>query len=411
MGRPDGLSGTGGLGQERGDGTGAAGRQEDSLILPCFPHAFPDALPAEYESYGIYTRLDAGHALGEADEGKEDKEWKPISRCFNCGHEEHSVKECPFRLNRDLIELSRQYYQFSKGTIGTTNWERVHTAEGWRQTRLNWLEDFEPGVIRGRLLREALGDGAEGEWLRNIAIWGYPKGWVGEHDPREAVRERIWAEYGGGVDLELDDAEPFVIHGDEGTEVVTFRDAFVKVIQENGQDDESEDGPEDGTEEESEDCSPAPQESLSRLRKESLLQSETSQCASPSIRRWATYPSSHFLSNLLPIHTGFNLPPVDSASTNAYPSLEPRRPPAMKFDWDVWAASHVEPEPPPPPPDEPPPLPPEPGCIPPRPTPLSRPRPPSPSLPPMAIPPVLPLLPADGGGEESDMDLSEPDSE
>ena len=400
MGRPDGLSGTGGVGQEERSGdSGAAGRQEDTVILPCFPHAFPDALPAEYESYGIYTRLDADHALGEADEGNEDEEWKPVSRCFNCGQEEHSVKECPFRLNRELIDLSRQYYQFSKGTLGTTNWERVHTAEGWRQTRLNWLEDFEPGAIRGKLLCEALGDGGESEWLRNIAIWGYPKGWVGEHDPREAVRERIWAEYGGGVELELDDAEPFVIHGDDGAEVVTFRDAFVKVAHEDGLDGEAEGGSED-----EEDHIPPP----SVPSKDPSPQTEMPKRSPPSIRRWARYPSSHFLSDLLPIHTGFNLPPVNGASTNAYPSLEARRPPATKFDWDIWAASHVEPEPPPPPSDEPPPLPPNPGYAPPPPPPLL----------PQPLPPSMPLLLAklpcgavDSSGDESDMDMSESEPE
>lgn len=388
MGRPDGLPSVGGLGQEeRRDDSSAGQRPEDSLILPFFPHAIPQALPAEYESYGIYTRADTDYVLGEkVDEGEaQDEDWKPTSRCFNCGHDEHSVKECPFRLNRDLIELSRQYYQFSKGTLGTTNWERLHTAEGWRQTRLNWLEDFEPGLVRGKLLREALGDNGESEWLRNMAVWGYPKGWVGERDPREAVRERIWAEYGGGIDA--DDSEPFMIYGDEESEVITFgHPGLQQVPQDDRSDDETQ---------EEESSSPPP---------ESILVAPDSASPPQPTKRWAKYPSSHFLSDLLPIHTGFTLPPVDGAQDGGYPPFHPRGPPPpSKFDWDAWAASHVAPEPPPPPPDEPPPLPPGPGV-------QAPPPPPQPTLPRAPLPPLShsPVLDvADSTIDDSDMDMSD----
>ncbi|KAH6894957.1 hypothetical protein BKA70DRAFT_1199582, partial [Coprinopsis sp. MPI-PUGE-AT-0042] len=310
---------------------------------PFFPHTIPQALPYEYESSGIYTR--ASHdILGDSTNDEQDPEYILKSRCFNCGSEEHSVKECPFRYDRELIDLSRQYYNFTKESLGrvSASWARVHIAEGWRQTRLDWLEEFEPGVIKGELLKEALGDVDEMPWLRNMAVWGYPKGWVGPQDPRELVRERIWKEHGGDVDEDDSDDEPFVIFGDDGhVEEVAFEGVRVEHAP----------------------ASP-PKDPLTR---------------------WAKYPPAYFLSELLPVHSGFNLPPIDGEEDRAPPPPCPLYPP------------------PPPPPGEPPPIPPPP--------PASTP----PPLPPDALPP-LPPMPAPGTNsqvliheETSDMELSDSD--
>lgn len=394
MGRPDGHESALGVGPDHHRGHDQEQQRldtdTDTVIYPSFPHIIPQALPHEYESYGIYTRADTAHILGDDDAEQEGEavSSSSTSRCFNCGSDSHSVKECPLRLNRDLIDLSRQYYQFYKGTLGTTNYVRVHVAEGWRQSRLTWLEDFEPGEVRGALLREALGKDGASEWLRNIAVWGYPKGWVAERDPRELVRERIWREHGGNVEMELDDSEPFVIYGDsedQQAEVILFSDAFQH--RRLGDEDEAEAGANPDVSSESV-GSDSESESETETEAESPEQSSKANTHSPFIKRWAKYPSSHFHPDLLPIHNGFSLGSVRGTSDLSQPSFHEALPKA-KFDWDTWAASHVQPEPPPAPSEPPPPLPPPPDTEPP---PLP-PGPDSSSLPPRAVyhhPPLRP---------------------
>ncbi|EEB88171.1 hypothetical protein MPER_14137, partial [Moniliophthora perniciosa FA553] len=70
--------------------------------------------------------------------------------------------------------------------------------------------------IRGYELREALGIDdeqgveseadaqahAQAEWLRNMALWGYPPGWTTQNgrSPQETVRERIQYQFAGDED-------------------------------------------------------------------------------------------------------------------------------------------------------------------------------------------------------------------
>ncbi|KAF6763740.1 hypothetical protein DFP72DRAFT_1059793 [Ephemerocybe angulata] len=287
-----------------------------------------------------------------------------------------------------------------KGTLGTTNYVRVHVAEGWRQSRLTWLEDFEPGEVRGALLREALGKDGASEWLRNIAVWGYPKGWVAERDPRELVRERIWREHGGDVEMELDDSEPFVIYGDsedQQAEVILFSDAFQH--RRLGDEDEAGAGTSPTISRESAGSdSESESETETETEAEPLEQASEANSHPPFIKRWAKYPSSHFHPDLLPIHNGFSLGSVRGASDLSQPSFH-EAPPKAKFDWDTWAASHVQPEPPPAPSEPPPPLPPPPDTEPP---PLP-PGPDSSSLPPR------PSCPVEDEADESDMEMSDSD--
>ncbi|KAG9318753.1 hypothetical protein JVU11DRAFT_852 [Chiua virens] len=161
---------------------------------------------------------------------------------------------------------------------------RVYVAEGWKQQRLEWLEAFEPGVIRSPLLRDALGlqeedPGNTVEWLRNIAYWGYPPGWVSCRDPRQLVYSRI-------------------LGGEEHQQVVTTEcDSFV--IFEGADDDDEVDltmfnprGP-----------SVAVASSLT-------ISAEVGQT------RWATYPNTYFFSTALSIYNGA---PLDR-STSVSPS-------------------------------------------------------------------------------------------
>ncbi|KAF9469386.1 hypothetical protein BDZ94DRAFT_1279286 [Collybia nuda] len=269
-----------------------------------------------WDPAGIYIR-DSEYILGEdlppvlPDLGK--------SRCFNCGSSDHIVSACPSPADRQVISLSRQLYNFTQASRGILEFKRIHIVEEWRQKRLEWLETFEPGEIRGLELKDALGAG-EGDWLRNMAVWGYPKGWVSECDPRKRIRRLIWNESSDGGDDDSE-SEPFLIFGDnDKVEVVHTNIAVYDIDTENDDDD-------DGT-------------SASSLDDSVSISDSTP-------KRWAEYPASHFASHLLPIYNGLQLPPISHRGIrNNIPPPPSGEPPPLP------------PQPPPPPPiDEPPPLP------------------------------------------------------
>lgn len=220
-------------------------------------------------------------------------------RCFNCGSPDHIISSCPEPRNHALVTLSRQLFNFYKDdSVG--GFQRIHEVEEWKQQSLDWLEHFEPGQIKGLVLREALGlrDGDIGEcveWLRNMACWGYPKGWVGDVDPRE----RVWRMISGEDEQETgEDDEPsqFVIVGDKDEEALTLpSNVGIRLAEETT----SEDG---------------------YLRSETASSSSTasSSFVQTTTRRWATYPGTYFLSSRLPIYDGRSLPAMDSGSSAGY---------------------------------------------------------------------------------------------
>lgn len=288
-----------------------------------------------YESYicGIYQRH-TDTVLGGEEFDKEEEEPDPVNLCFNCGSPDHSVPACPFRRDKELISLSRQYFNFYKELRGAVDHPRIYLAEGWRQQRLEWLNTFQPGQIKGPLLREAIGFG-EGEWLRNIATWGYPPGWISVLDPRDKVRARIWNEHlDGGYDRS---DEPFYIFGNLG-EVEDVSENILSAgksanTQPNGEDHSVDQG----------------------------NQKTSPQTSTPI--RWAAYPSTYFSSELLFAYTKQDAPSLSSIEWNA----------AFDSEDDYFAQLYGQP---PPPPDEPPPVPPPPPSSPPPPLPQSPPSPP-----------------------------------
>ncbi|KAH9952000.1 hypothetical protein B0H21DRAFT_887736 [Amylocystis lapponica] len=226
--------------------------------------------------------------LGLPDPGPEG-----APRCFNCGVSGHIVSGCPERHNHALIALSRQLHNFIKGDYAG-GFRRIHEVEEWRQQRLAWLEHFEPGQIKGPLLREALGlqEGDIGEnvrWLRNMVLWGYPKGWFADIDPREY----IWKTISGDAetyDSDEDEDSPLCIFGEHGDKEQPTRSTPSGTLSEN-----------------TEECdNTSDSESLS-----STTLSESSRAVG-SPQRWATYPNTHFLSSVLPVYNGLSLPPSDA---------------------------------------------------------------------------------------------------
>lgn len=280
-----------------------------------FYHSTPGSYSHIWEQFAIYNRFESSSILGQSfhipQENDDTALQQDSARCFNCGDPDHKVSACPLPANRELISLSRQYYHFFNGSSGP--WQRVHTFESHRQQRLDWLEEFQPGEIRGDLLKSALVGNTE-EWLRNICTWGYPPGWISDVDPRELVRAKIWSEY----DFDNDSLETFEIHGEDEVEAI--------VIGHN----DAEDDP--GLD----DCAG---NASSNNQNEVLL--------SP-ITRWAAYPNRYFSTDLLCPH----IPTV--------PSLFPPSWDDTSFvDTTAYLRQHLLSSTPPPPSISPPPLPPD----------------------------------------------------
>jgi zinc finger CCHC domain-containing protein 8 len=271
----------------------------------------------ELGTQAIYERH-VQEILGEAI--PDDDESEDSRRCFNCGSPDHNVSSCPEPFNRQLVALSRQMYNFFKGE-STTEFLRIHELAEWQRQRAEWLETFEPGRIRGSLLREALNlrDEDEGqyvEWLANIANWGYPRGWLGREDPRSRVWEIIEERAGGG-DSDAHGSTFLFIHGEQ--------DHPEEVLLQSSEPDTS-----------------------------SMLSHGADESNSSTLRRWAQYPATYFSSSLLPIYNGFTLPPIGSTQADVRSSFSSK---SQTLRNDL-ATSAVSEHPPPPPSTAPPPLPP-----------------------------------------------------
>ena len=322
LGRTNGQTGSETVGPETIPEGNEDDRQASELVLPIFTDLSP--YTNGWESFGIYERTDT-YVLGTKTENEDKEDVDPTiqSRCFNCGHPDHKVTDCPIRANRELIALSRQYHEFFQGARGLGNSQRFHTVEAWRQQRLDWLEEFEPGTIKGELLKDAISHSND-EWLKNISVWGYPLGWVSHLDPRERVRDRIWNENNGGVVDELEAAERFEIHGDEEVvELLSFNHS------------ESDD-------EVMTKRTPTPTTITSRSPSPSISPSALPLCSMSPIR-WATYPTSYFSSQALVLYNS----PTRNESWDS----------SVFNDTDAYLNQFLSSNQPPPPQDEPPPLP------------------------------------------------------
>ena len=264
------------MGSTTGDGS------SEETVAPYYVPFFYQSTPGPYsytwEQSSMYHRADC-MVWGETKnpcEDTNDELPQDTSRCFNCGDPDHKVSACQLPSNRELIALSRQYHQFFHGSL--PQWKRIHSVESWRQQRLDWLESFAPGEIKGQLLRSALTDSRE-EWLKNICAWGYPPGWISEDDPRERARARIWSEH----DADTDSPDMLKIFGEDDTvEEVSF--------SLNGTDDTGE------RRENGEDDKNALSPNLLLDKPPANVNSSE---LSTRTKRWATYPNSYFSSDFL----------------------------------------------------------------------------------------------------------------
>jgi zinc finger CCHC domain-containing protein 8 len=264
MGRTDcDESSPGSMGKDIG-GTAGSRELDDSQLF--YVDTRPSYIGDAEKEWGfpdscVYTRSEK--VLGD----ENVDEWKyRSSRCFNCGSTDHMVASCGSPLDYQVIALSRQIYTSLWGSRGIDKKpDRVHVVEGWKRQRLEWLDMFEPGEVRSRLLKEAIGvDEDDAPWLENMGIWGYPRGWYCDVDPRDEVRRRIKEEYE---------------EEDEGI--------ILDIIGEETDNNE-------------------------RIKSTESAEVILAKKRTISEQRWAVYPLTRFCSERLTIYSGFALPSVIS---------------------------------------------------------------------------------------------------
>jgi len=240
----------------------------------------------------IYDQCTVGVLGAEIEDGLSFDEDVTGSHCFNCGSTQHLVSSCPTPHNVELIALSRQMYNFFK-PFHSVEQMTISAAAEFKRQRHEWIHSFEPGHVRGPLLREALGlhdddVGSDVPWLKNMADWGYPSGWFGEGDPREGIVQKIDSLFVEDLDLG-ESGHTLAIFGDDEAEILDI--GALPVRKPSGPQDI--DKPQD------------PRESP-----------ELERCC----RRWATYPSTYFSSDLLPVYNGSRLPPILPTTSSTFTS-------------------------------------------------------------------------------------------
>ncbi|KAG8863066.1 hypothetical protein FRB96_009246 [Tulasnella sp. 330] len=173
-------------------------------------------------------------ALGEVDD-----DWQ-LGTCFNCDSLLHQLTTCPLPRDRFRIEANkRRWAEMRDENSASAGTERFFERPMWVEQRLRWVDEFQPGRIKGPGLREAIGlpslvatdldenlskdkdvempwyDGGNAEGSGGgMMFWGYPPGWTGTEDPVELMRARIMRPSEDSLGME---AEPVTLelHGDE----------------------------------------------------------------------------------------------------------------------------------------------------------------------------------------------------
>ena len=235
----------------------------------------------------LYERC-SPDVLGAEIEGESSLD-ESVSRCFNCGSTHHIVSSCPAPHKTELIALSRQMYNFFKQSRVIEPMTLSAAAE-FKHQRYEWIDSFEPGRILDPLLREALGLHDDGvcsnlPWLKNMAVWGYPSGWFSDQDPREKVLQRI-----DNLFVEALDS------GESDNTLSIFGDDTVEILDINA----------------SSGCKPFHRQDIEEVHEEQVEPG----CS----RRWATYPPTHFSSDLLPVYNGTRLPPIQPVTSSTFTS-------------------------------------------------------------------------------------------
>ncbi|XP_029333524.1 zinc finger CCHC domain-containing protein 8 isoform X1 [Mus caroli] len=102
---------------------------------------------------------------------------RPKPHCFNCGSEEHQMKECPMPRNAARISEKRKEYMDACGEASGQSFQQRYHAEEVEER----FGRFKPGVISEEL-QDALGvtDKSLPPFIYRMRQLGYPPGWLKE---------------------------------------------------------------------------------------------------------------------------------------------------------------------------------------------------------------------------------------
>ncbi|XP_010839620.1 PREDICTED: zinc finger CCHC domain-containing protein 8 [Bison bison bison] len=102
---------------------------------------------------------------------------RPKPHCFNCGSEEHQMKDCPMPRNAARISEKRKEYMDACGETNNQNFQQRYHAEEVEER----FGRFKPGVISEEL-QDALGvtDKSLPPFIYRMRQLGYPPGWLKE---------------------------------------------------------------------------------------------------------------------------------------------------------------------------------------------------------------------------------------
>ncbi|XP_007936329.1 zinc finger CCHC domain-containing protein 8 [Orycteropus afer afer] len=102
---------------------------------------------------------------------------RPKPHCFNCGSEEHQMKDCPMPRNAARISEKRKEYMDACGEASSQNFQQRYHAEEVEER----FGRFKPGVISEEL-QDALGvtDKSLPPFIYRMRQLGYPPGWLKE---------------------------------------------------------------------------------------------------------------------------------------------------------------------------------------------------------------------------------------
>ncbi|NXD27291.1 ZCHC8 protein, partial [Spelaeornis formosus] len=123
---------------------------------------------------------------------------RPKPHCFNCGSEDHQMKDCPKPRNAARINEKRKEFLEACGDSGNQNFQQRYHAEEVEER----FGKFKPGVISGEL-QDALGvtDKSLPPFIYRMRQLGYPPGWL-----KEAEMEHSGlALYDGKGEVEAED--------------------------------------------------------------------------------------------------------------------------------------------------------------------------------------------------------------
>uniref|UniRef100_A0A286XP26 Zinc finger CCHC domain-containing protein 8 n=1 Tax=Cavia porcellus TaxID=10141 RepID=A0A286XP26_CAVPO len=102
---------------------------------------------------------------------------RPKPHCFNCGSEEHQMKDCPMPRNAARISEKRKEYMDACSEANNQNFQQRYHAEEVEER----FGKFKPGVISEEL-QDALGvtDKSLPPFIYRMRQLGYPPGWLKE---------------------------------------------------------------------------------------------------------------------------------------------------------------------------------------------------------------------------------------